>query len=473
MNQYRGKRRSAKKPLDRMFWVILVSFLIFVALTAYLAFTMVQDAVSSMGLIPPTPLVQEQPSRLSQNQIQYLNVATPLQSGNVPPPVNWDGKSQVTMLLLGVDYRDWLPGNGPPLTDTIILATIDPQGQTAAMLSIPRDLWVEVPGYGYNKINQAYQLGEANAEPEGGAGLAMDTLENFFDISIQYYAMVDFNTFVRLVDEIKGVKINVPEAIKVDPLGGKDPIILQPGIQTLPGDIALAYVRNRDTAGSDFDRIQRQQQVILAIRKRVISFEMIPFLIEKAPQLYKELSSGVKSNLSLQQAVQLIWLVSQIPEENINNIHIRHEQVINAISWNGMAILQPIPEEMLKLRDSLFQNDPVSSSEIVLTMAPSDRMKDENAAVMVRNGTFTPGLAAQTREYLMNKDITVSEIANADQAYAHTTIIDYTGNPYTIEYLTDLLHIPPGKIYQRFEPDSPVDITIILGEDWAQNNDMP
>ena len=259
----------------------------------------------------------------------------------------------------------------------------------------------------------------------------------------------------------------------MDPLGDNNTKTLQPGVQTLPGEIALAYVRTRDTAGSDFDRIQRQQQVILGIQKRLISFEIIPILMDKAPTLYNEVASGVKTNLTLEQTVQLAWLTTRIPEGNIQNIFIGSEQVTNAISWEGMAILQPIPEEILKMRDLLFSIEPASSPEIVVNMDPVDRIVEENADVILRNGTVTPGLAARTQEYLLDRDINVTWVGNADQIYAGTTLIDYTGKPYTVAYLAEILNIPPNKIFQRFDPDSTVDITIILGEDWVENNDLP
>ena len=474
MYEFRSPREEKKKRgKDKIFWILLFSFIIFVGLTAYLAFSLVKDAVTSLGFVPEPLEIREESSQPVDQNEALLDVSSPLQGENAPKSVPWDGKSRVNLLLLGVDSRDWLSDNGPPLTDTIILATIDPDTQTAGLLSIPRDLWIEIPNHGYNKINQAYQLGEANREPEGGAGLAMDTLENFFDVSIPYYAVVDFNAFVRLVDEIGGVKIDIPEAIKIDPLGEKLPRTLQPGVQTLTGELALAYVRNRDTAGSDFDRIQRQQQVILAIRRRVISFEMIPLLMDKAPVLYKEVASGVKTNLSLQQAVQLVFVAAQIPEKNIQNLQISHDEVVDTISWNGMAILQPIPEKILALRDTFFAKEPASNLETVINMAPDDRISEEDAGITIRNGTFTAGLAASTSEFLQSKELRIVDVANADQIYELTTIIDYTGKPYTVEYLVNLLNISPGKIYQRFEPDSSVDITIILGEDWAQNNTIP
>lgn len=474
MYQFQPPREEKiKRSKDKIFWFLLLSFIIFVGLTAYLAFSLVKDAVTSLGFAPEPPEIQEESSEPMDQNEALLDVSSALQGENAPKPVPWDGKSRVNLLLLGVDSREWLSDNGPPLTDTIILATIDPDTQTAGLLSIPRDLWVDIPNYDYNKINQAYQLGEANHEPEGGAGLAMETLENFFDISIPYYALVDFNAFVSLVDEIGGVKIDVPEAIRIDPLGEKFPRTLQPGVQTLTGELALAYVRNRDTAGSDFDRIQRQQQVILAIRRRVISFEMIPLLMEKAPVLYRELATGIKTNLSLQQAVQMVFVAAQIPERNIQNLHISHDEVVDTISWNGMAILQPIPEKILALRDTFFAKEPVTNPETVTNLSSDDRIGEEDASITIRNGTFTAGLAANTSEYLQSKELRVVDVANADQIYEQTTIIDYTGKPYTVEYLVNLLNISPGKIYQRFEPDSSVDITIILGEDWAQNNNLP
>ena len=178
-------------------------------------------------------------------------------------------------------------GQGPPLADTLILATYDPQSQTIGLLSIPRDLWVDLPGLGYHKINQSFQMGEATNYPGGGPAMAMDTVEALLDIPIHFYVLVDFEAFVRLIDEIGGVKIDVPEQIVVDPLGDHNTKVLQPGIQTLPGDIALAYARSRNTAGSDFDRAERQQQVIMGVRERVASFEILPTLISKAPALYQ------------------------------------------------------------------------------------------------------------------------------------------------------------------------------------------
>ncbi len=470
MEQFTDFQEKPKKSSNCLVWFLLFSFLIFAVLTAYLAFSLVQNSVSSSGITILEPNIQEPIS--TQARELLMDVSAPLYEGVGPPPHPWDGHSRVTLLLLGVDDRDWEEDNGPPRSDTIILATIDPQEKTAGMLSIPRDLWVNIPGYGYNKINQAYRLGEVNLEPEGGAGLAIDTVEELFSISIPYFALIDFNSFIRIVDEIGGVKINIPEKIRVD-THDFETHVLQPGVQTLPGDLALAYVRNRQTAGSDFDRIKRQQQVIMGIQERLISFEMLPNLIEKAPILYNEIASGVTTNLTLQQAVQISWLTTQIPKENVKRLVIGPEQVINAISYEGMAILQPVPEEILGLRDSLFSSEISERPEIVEEMSIVERVMQENARVNLRNGTSTAGLGAQTGEYLKENNINVISISNADQHYSQTTIVNYASKPYTLGYLSDILNVPPGKIYQRYDPNSEEDIMIILGEDWAADNDMP
>jgi LCP family protein required for cell wall assembly len=469
--------RPRNRTSSRLFLVLLVAFLIAASLTAVFAYRTVRDAVTSLGSSPDEPVFVEGQSTPIPQEIRLPDLAAPLQPENGPAPREWDGESRVTVLLLGLDGRDWIQNYGPPLADTIILATLDPQSRTAGMLSIPRDLWVRIPGYGYHKINQSFQLGEADHAEGGGAGLAIETVENFLDVKINYYIQIDFNAFVRIIDEIGGVKINVPETIVVDPVG-RETInkTLTPGIQTLPGEIALAYARARNTPGSDFDRAARQQQVIMAIRERVISFQMLPTLISKAAVIYQEISRGVNTNLNLQQIIQLAWLAQQLPPENIRQGVIGPDLVINSISADGMAILQPIPDQIMLLRDEIFSSEiePAALNPTSIAgMTPNELMLAEEARVGVLNGTFTPGLAAKTYEFLIDKQVNMTEADNADQLYPETTLIDYTGKPYTIEYLMALMDIPPGNIYHRYDPESTVDVVVILGEDWAEDNPMP
>jgi len=454
---------------------MVVGFLIATFLTAYLAFLVVRDSIIALRKDPNEPVIVEGEnlSITPEDISKFINIDLPLQANDGPAPRSWDGESRVNVLFIGVDHRGWLTDQGPPLADTLILATYDPQSQSVAMLSIPRDLWVDLPGLGYHKINQSYQMGEATNYPGGGAAMAMQTVEQLLAVPIHFYVLVDFEAFVRLVDEIGGVKVDIPEGIIVDPLGDNNTKFLQPGVQTLPGDIALAYARNRDTAGSDFDRAQRQQQVIMAVRDRVISFQILPTLISKAPILYTELSDRISTNFNVRQIFDLAWDIQQIPEERVRRYIIGHDQVVETFSYEGMAILQPIPDALLQLRDEVFSTAPPPSPTEIANLSLEELVTAEAASVSVRNGTLTVGLAARTDAYLQSKGIVAAEVTNADQLYQQTTIFDYRGKPKTVEYLAQVFGVVPSRLYHSYDPNSPFDVVIILGDDWAANNSMP
>jgi hypothetical protein len=104
---------------------------------------------------------------------------------------------------------------------------------------------------------------------------------------------------------------------------------------------------------------------------------------------------------------------------------------------------------------------------------PEELRLNENATVSVLNATTTPGLASQTTNYLLDQGINVLDTGNASDKSDTTVIIDYTGKPYTVQYLVELLNIQANSIYSRYDPNSQVDIAILLGSDWADNNSMP
>jgi LCP family protein required for cell wall assembly len=390
-----------------------------------------------------------------------------------PTLTAWDGVGRVTILLLGLDYRDWEAGNEYSRSDTMILLTLDPLNKTAGILSIPRDMWVAIPGFQHGKINTAYYLGDAYKLPGGGPGLAVKTVEQFLGVPINYYAQIDFNAFVRFIDEIGGVKIDVPAPITVDLLGSGSATkkTLQAGVQVLPGEWALAYARNRYTSGGDFDRAQRQQQVILGIRDRILSFDMLPILLSKSNVLYDELSSGVHTNLTLDDATKLAVLASQVPKENIRQGVIGEKYVIFGRSPDNLSILIPIPDKIHVLRDEIF-----ASSGALGPLTPGtdqEKVVAEGAKVSVMNGSRASDLASRTAQYLQSLGITVASQGNADQVTTLTSLIDHTGNPYTLKFLAGLMNVSSSKIYSQYDPNSPVDIEVILGNDWAAKNSLP
>ena len=379
-----------------------------------------------------------------------------------PTLTPWDGAGRVTVLLLGLDYRDWEDSKDYSRSDTMILMTLDPLTRTAGILSIPRDLWVPIPGFQHGKINTAYYLGEAYKLPGGGPGLAVKTVEQFLGVPINYYAQIDFDAFVRFIDEIGGVKVDVPEKIKIDLLGDNNTKTLKPGVQTLPGEWALAYARNRYTEGGDFDRARRQQQVIMGIRDRILSLDMLPTLISKAPVLYEQLSSGIHTNLQLQDAIKLALLAEEVRDEDIVRGVISQEQVIFGRSPDDLSILIPIPDKIYLLRDEVF----ATSGSLGPQTAGDElaRMQAEAARLAVFNGSSDPGFGERTVQYLQGKGANVVANQAAGQAYANTTVIDHTGSPYTVQYLVNLLGIHPGRIIIDFDPNAQVDVELYLGD---------
>jgi len=473
--EIKNNQQTEKSPKRSATWlkfILLGGFLIAVLLIGFLTFTVVRDLVATWEITNLPGISVEGKGTPAEGEMVSLDPETQLQpvAGPTPPP--WDGAERVSVLVMGLDYRDWAAGEGPPRTDTMILFTVDPINRTAGILSIPRDLWVNIPGFDYGRINTAFQLGEAYNLPGGGPQLAAETVEKLLGVPVNYYAQVDFGAFVRFIDEIGGVEVDIEETIKIDPLGDNNTKRLKPGRYNLPGDLALAYVRARKTEGGDFDRAQRQQEVIMNIRDRILEYELLPILIKKAPTLYNEIESGIHTNMNLDEAIKLAWLAIQIPKENIKQGAIGADQITFAKSPDGSQdVLKPLTEKIRALRDEIFtETDPASPAAI--EMEQGELLKAESARVSILNGSYTAGLASQTTEYLQSQGVNIVGTSNSDQYATYTEITFYTGKPYTTKYLVDLMQISPFRIRHLFDPNSEADIVIILGDDWAANNPM-
>jgi len=468
---------SKKKKTGRTSWIyigLVVLFFVVAVGAALLTFNYVKDFVASWNITDLPGIVVNPGAEPTQNSpLGEPEVAAPPPAVVIgPEPIPWDGASRVNILVMGLDYRDWLSGEGAPRTDTMVLASIDPLSKTAGILSIPRDLWVSIPGFeDPNRINVAYRFGETYQLPGGGPELAMKTVEGLLGLKIDYYALIDFYAFEQFIDELGFIEIDVPRNIWVDPIDGPT-VKLRRGSHDLPGNLALAYARARNTEGGDFDRAGRQMQVIMAIRNRILSADMLTTLISRAPGIYEQLAAGVQTNLTLEQSIQLAWLVQQIPEEEIRRGAIGTDHVTFGKSPDGDDVLKPRPQQIRILRDEIFATAGLASPALA-GADPQELMQSENARVSVMNGAGVPGLATRTSEYLAAQGVNVVNTGDAPEQYGATTIISYTGNPYTIYYLVELMGISENKIYIRFDPASQVDVEVILGYDWANNNSMP
>jgi hypothetical protein len=172
--------------------------------------------------------------------------------------------------------------------------------------------------------------------------------------------------------------------------------------------------------------------------------------------------------------MSLAWTASQIPQENIHRGIIGVNETTQSFSPDGMDILLPDMDAVRAVRDEVFSTTSgVAPAATVYISNPEELRQAENATVSVLNATNTAGLASQTSEYLSTQGINVTETGNADEESPTTVIIDYTGKPYTVKYLVELLNIQPNSIFSRYDPNSQVDIAILLGTEWAENNTMP
>jgi LCP family protein required for cell wall assembly len=401
---------------------------------------------------------------------------TPTTEIPMPTPKPWNGVDRITILALGLDSRDWeaQPNKNVARSDTMLVLTMDPIAKTAAMLSIPRDLYVDIPGYGFDKINRAYFLAEKDRLPGGGPALAMKTVERLIGVPIDHFAVVDFPSFTTFVDTIGGIDVYIPfDNMIIDPVGDEDVKQLHFGWNHLTGSEALAFARTRSTEEGDVDRASRTQQVIIAIRDKILSANMIPTLLTKAPDLFNQISGGIKTDLTLEQIIQLAMVAKDIDRPNMRQAVIDKSCWQSIESINSEDYLIPNLEAIRELRVSLF-----SSAGILGYATPPGDLATlalrENAKIEIVNGTYTSGFAGATRDFLIRKGFPEANLSVRDARedellfYPLTTLVtDYTGRPFTMRLLYEEMGLKPVNIKSDIRFDSAVDVQIFLKYDWA------
>jgi len=371
-------------------------------------------------------------------------------------------RERVNILLLGTDKRPSEPG--PSRTDTIILLTIDPGTKTAAMLSIPRDLWVSIPGYPEGRINTAHFIGERDKYPGGGPALAKKTVQYTLGIPVHYYIRVNFDGFERLVDSIGGITINVQEAIHdtkfPDNNYGYITVDIPTGVQHMDGKVALQYARSRH-GSSDFVRSRRQQQVIKAIRDKVFALD-IP--LTKIPEMLKIMGDSVQTDLSLNEMYSLAKLARDIPLDKIPGAVIDETMTTSQITPEGADVLIPDRARIRDLVTELFGDSAVATP----TRTEQETITQEAARIEIQNGTLSAGLAQRVADYLKGLGYNVTAISNADRSdYATSVLIDYAGKTNTVNALASRFKIPSENIRSSTNQPDQVDVRLILGKDYA------
>jgi LCP family protein required for cell wall assembly len=397
---------------------------------------------------------------------------TPAGPTATPDPLagfTWDDPRRLNVLLMGIDQRA-ADTETAFRSDTMIIVSIDPVRKSIGMLSIPRDLWVSIPGFQPNRINTANYIGDSSGYPGGGPALAVETVEQNFGVGIDRYLRVNFDVFERVVDLVapNGVQV-CPTQVIDDPdypdAGyGTIAVRFEPGCQRLDAVRLLQYARTRATQGSDFDRAARQQEVIKALRDEVLTAGGVANFISQVPALWTELAGSFVTNFTLEELYGLATLLQQIPRENI------HSGVINNL-YTDMATTAQNEQVLTPRYDAIrFLMDQVFNPQEALSLGDlRERALAENATIVIYNNTDIVGLAGQARDWFQAQGVTIVNIGNMPEISGTPTIIrDYSGKLWTARYLAALMGLPDEVIQPAVDGLTGDDLMIVAGADMPQ-----
>ncbi|HEX6506235.1 MAG TPA: LCP family protein, partial [Chloroflexota bacterium] len=330
-----------------------------------------------------------------------------------PGAIPWNGHDRITVVAMGLTQRTTEPAR----TDTLLAMDIDPSTHHINMLSVPRDLWVNIPGYGQGKLAIAYEM--------GGPKLAAYTLEHELGIPVDYTVAMTFHGFMNLIDAMGGVNVNVPQELK-DPtypcLVGYDycPIDIKPGPQHMNGATALEFVRERHAfAQQDLARVQDQQAFSDAVKRTLMSPSTWPRLPAILHALEGNLITNVPMNDFPEMGVQ--FLLS--PKGNVQHSYINIQNGMVQPDWSsdGQSILRPTSSTVIP--------------DLVHRLFSDPTLAGENASVMVLNGTSTAGAAADVSGTLQGIGFHTVGTGNADNtSYTRSQVIVNTAAGGNVEY---------------------------------------
>ena len=352
----------------------------------------------------------------------------------------------LNIVLLGSDKR---PGSGAWRTDSMIIVSVDTVNNVVRLLSLPRDLWVYIPGYGNNRINTADLWGEL-ARKGTGPEWVKQTIYHNLGIPIHYYVRVDFQGFMQIIDTIGGIDVDVD-----CPLPDID---LAAGMHHMDGQQALRYARSRYST-NDFDRGRRQRKVLMALWDQALTLDIIPRL----PELWWTMANSFQTDLSLDQVINLAYVGAQLEPQRILSRAIGPGHVQSWTTPQGAAVLLPRNQELRVMLESFYapvdttRLDAADQVRVRMLNGSQRRDADKLAAATVRWAGFT-----------------VATSGPADrQNYAQTQIAVYTGNVAAAQQIAQQLGVSATSIQDlpglqgELDPANPVDIQVILGQDFS------
>jgi len=454
---------SADRPWKRAVTSFLTVIIVAGALySGYLFFATVRAVVAQMDLPFADRVVQ---------------AARPVQGGSAEEPEGTSSEyvmpqattleERINVLLLGIDQREGEVG--PWRTDTMILVSYDPATNSASMLSIPRDLWTPIPGFGENRINTAHFVGDDQNYPGGGPALAKKTVWYALGVPVHNYVRINFSGFEKLVDAVGGLDIEVPEAIydskyPTDDYGTME-LYIPAGLQHMDGKMALQYARTRH-GSSDYARMERQQQVLRAFLDKALSLDMP---LSQIPTVLQLLGSSVQTDLTLQQIVSLVEAMRDFDSSNLRSGAIDGSMTTTVVTSQGWMVEVADWDKVRALVNDLFPATPAVTPAQASSAAAD--LQSEHARLAVYNGTMAEDLAKDTAVMLQQKGYEVLGYSNADRLdHDQTLIVVYRDKPLTVAALLRELGVSEEGIVQQPTAAEAADIAIILGQDYLERS---
>lgn len=359
----------------------------------------------------------------------------------------WKPIDRINILVLGLDRRPYEPPDTPARSDTMFIASIDTYHGRLQLLAIPRDFWTEVP-YGSDdlwveaKINAAFSYGISQRYPGGGPAAAVATVERTFGVRIHHYVVVDWTGFVRLIDALGGIDVNVPETISD---WGTDTLEIFPnrtvtaGLHHFDGQQALAYSRTR--SDGDLKRIERQQLVIRAAIDKALSLGWLTRL----PELWNAYKDAVQTDIDSGRIPGYALLAQRLDYERVETYSLG-SATYGSISEDGQLILLPRWDAVYAILDEFFA-DPLT--------------RDERPVIAVEYPPGAEALAAQVQEYLSRNGVPPQYIQLVNGGGGTPGVFDLTGKVYTAKKLAQLTNLrllePEGELPQG------VDVVVRIG----------
>jgi LCP family protein required for cell wall assembly len=394
-----------------------------------------------------------------------------------PTKLNGEGDGRVNILMLG---KGGGSHQAPDLTDTLLVASIDPVNKNASILSIPRDLWVKNPSGGQSKINAVYANAKSSvlsgkktadigqrAEQAGLAAIE-STVENTMGIPIHYYVLVDFEGFVKAIDTVGGIDIYVApgdtsgivkETLWSEITGKNYTLDVKAGNNHFDGHRALMYARSRYTsARGDFDRAERQRKVLIALKDKVLSAGTFGNPV-RINQLISDFGNHVNSNLKTAEVMRVYEISKTIESSKIGSVGLADppNNFVQTDNVNGQSIVRP--------RAGLFDYSQIQN--YVRNTMKDGFIQNENASIAVYNGSGINGLAGTKATDLKSYGYNITTVANAPSPQDTTVLVDLTdgSKKYTKHYLEKRLNVTAiTSVPSGISAPQGTDFVIILGK---------